>query len=449
MIDQSFSARNFRIIYDLDRKNKGSLEVEYFPDAYKVRKKITKLKGFIYWLARRQRSGQISMDIFEERKRIINEHIKLRKEQYDIEVNSKLSVIANSVSAKGYTLPLILLPNQVKNKSVYSIGKTVEALFVSRQIKHILSSLYTIKSNNRDLIVSRLSALAKEMSPKYIIRADVESFYESINHKSLLELLHSSPQLSVPPRRVITQLIREYQNLTGLDKGVPRGVGISSYLSELYMSVVDDKIRSLPDVTYYERFVDDLIIIFSPSKGGNTCDYLPKITSIINDRGLCLNNKTEELDLFTQSNKNFEYLGYKFQLTAGGCSIKMSSNKVQKIRSRIDKTFDEYNKSFSKTPKRAAKNIILRMKFLTGNTRLYNSKSKAFVGIYFSNRFITDLSDLNGLDSYLSNKINGLQDQKLKKRISRFSFNKGFEDKIFRKFSFIEFRDISKGWSHV
>lgn len=448
MIDQSFSAGNFRRIYDLDRKNKGTLEVEYFPDAYKIRKKITMLKGFIYWLARRLRSGQISTAKFEEKKGKINEHIKLRKEQYNNEVNSKLKIIAQNVSIKGYALPLTLLPHQVKDKNVYSIGNSVEALFVSRQIKCILSSLYTIKSNNRDLIISRLSALAKEMSPKYIIRADVESFYESINHKSLLDMLHSSPKLSVPPRRVITQLIRKYQALTGLDKGVPRGVGISSYLSELYMSVVDDKIRALPDVTYYERFVDDLIVIFSPDKGGNTCNYLPQITSIINDRALCLNNKTKELDLFTQSNKSFEYLGYKFQLTAGGCSIKMSSNKVQKIRSRIDKTFDDYNQSFSKTPKRAVKNILLRMKFLTGNTRLYNSKSKAFVGIYFSNRFITDLSDLNGLDSYLSNKINGLQNQKLKKRIGRFSFSKGFEDKIFRKFSFIEFSDISKGWSH-
>jgi hypothetical protein len=60
----------------------------------------------------------------------------------------------------------------------------------------------------------------------------------------------------------------------------------------------------------------------------------------------------------------------------------MSSNKVQKIRGRIDKTFDEYNQSVSKTPKRAAKNILLRMKFLTGNTRLYNSKSKALLYIF-------------------------------------------------------------------
>ncbi|MEY6622848.1 reverse transcriptase, partial [Enterobacter hormaechei] len=175
MIDQSFSAKNFRRIYDLDRKNKGTIEVEHFPDAYKIRKKMIRLKGFIYWLARRHKNGQISTDKFEEKKGKINSHIKLRKEQYNNEVNSKLKVIASNVSVKGYTLPLTLLPQQVKNKSVYSIGNSVEALFVSRQIKYILSSLYTIKSNNRDLIISRLSALAKEMSPKYIIRADVES----------------------------------------------------------------------------------------------------------------------------------------------------------------------------------------------------------------------------------------------------------------------------------
>lgn len=445
MIDQSFSAKSFRRIYDLDRKNKGTIEIEHFPDAYKIRKKMMRLKGFINWLSRRLKSGQISEDKFEEKKNKINACIKLRKEQHNDEVNGKLKIIANNVNVKGYTLPLTLLPHQVKGKSVYSIGSSVETIFISRQIKYILSSLYTIKSNNRDLIISRLSALTKEMSPKYIIRADVESFYESINHKSLLDILHSSPKLSVHPRRVITQLIRKYQDLTGLDKGLPRGVGISAYLSELYMSIVDDKIRNLSDVTYYERFVDDLIIIFSPNKGGNTGGYLNQITNIINERGLSLNSKTKELDLFTQSNKDFEYLGYKFQLTAKACNIKMSSNKVKKIQDRIDKSFNEYNQSVKKTPKKAVKSILLKMKFLTGNTRLYNSKSKAFVGIYFSNRFITDLSDLNGLDAYLSNKINGLQDSKLKKRIGRFSFYKGFEDKIFRKFSFSEFSEISKG----
>lgn len=449
MIDQSFSAKNFRMIYDLDRKNKGTIEINHFPKAYNIRKKITRLKSYVNWLSARNRRGQLSKENLEEKKEKINGHIKIRKEQYNSEINEKLKIISNNVSVKGYTLPLMLLPKQVKSKNVYSIGNQVEALFVSIQIKLILSSLFCIKTNNRDLIISRLSALAKEMSPKYIIRADVESFYESINHKVLLDILHSSPKLSVPPRRVITQLIRKYQSLTGLDKGLPRGVGISAYLSELYMSVVDDKIKSLSDVTYYERYVDDIIIIFSPSKEKNTNAYLNHITNIIKERGLSLNNKTKEIDLLIQANKDFEYLGYKFRLASGRCDIKMSSNKTLKIRDRIDKSFNEYNQNVKKTPKKAIKIFLLRIKFLTGNTRLYNSKSKAFVGIYFSNRFITDTSDLNGLDSYLSHKASGLQDQKLRKRISKFSFKEGFENKIFRKFTFKDFSEISKGWSNV
>ncbi len=139
MMDQSFSANNFRRIYDLDRKNKGTIEVEHFPDAYKIRKKIIRLKGFIYWLSRRLKSDQISPAKFEEKKSKINKHINLRKEQYNNEVNEKLKTIANNVSVKGYTLPLVLLPYQVKNKSVYSIGNSVETLFVSQQIKCILS----------------------------------------------------------------------------------------------------------------------------------------------------------------------------------------------------------------------------------------------------------------------------------------------------------------------
>jgi len=447
LIDQSFSAKNFRKIYDLDRKNKGSIEVEYFPKAYNIRKKISRLKKFINWLS--SKNSQISSLNLEARKDKANKIIEIRKKQYDTEVNEQLSSISKTVSVKGYNLPLTLLPQQVKNKDVYSIGNGVEELFVSMQIKNILNSLFNIKVNNRDLIISRLSALTKEISPKYIIRADVEKFYESINHKDLLEILHSSPKLSVPPRRVITQLIRKYQSLTGSDKGLPRGVGISAYLSELYMTIIDNKIKSLLDITYYERFVDDFIVVFCPSKEKNTGSYLQQIASIINERGLTLNNKTTEIDLFTQTNKNFEYLGYKFNLSASHCEIKMSSNKIKKIRSRIDISFDEYNKSYKHTPQKATKMILLRMKFITGNTRLYNSKSNAFVGIYFSNRFITDKSDLNGLDAYLLSKANNLKNQALRKRIIKLSFKKGFEDQVFRNFSFEELSKISKGWANV
>ena len=46
--------------------------------------------------------------------------------------------------------------------------------------------------------------------------------------------------------------------------GVPRGIGISAYLSELFMRNVDNQIQELDDLIYYARYVDDIIAIFVP-----------------------------------------------------------------------------------------------------------------------------------------------------------------------------------------
>ncbi|MFA0260826.1 maturase, partial [Vibrio cyclitrophicus] len=107
------------------------------------------------------------------------------------------------------------------------------------------------------------------------------------------------------------------------------------------------------------------------------------------------------------------------------------------------------NNTLHKTPGKAYKNLIIRLRFLTGNTRLYNSKSKAFVGVYFSNKFINSTSDLKGLDHFLYAQANNLQDHKLKKRINKLSFENGFDQKIFRKFSIEELSNMSKVWKNV
>ncbi|EOB1205093.1 antiviral reverse transcriptase Drt3a [Photobacterium damselae] len=448
MFDQSFSVKNFRKIYDIDRKNKGTIEATYFPEAYKIRLKINMLRKLLKRLEKKKKTGLITNIRYQERKVKFQSFIEIRNEQYNEVIENRLKEVVKAVSEKGYSLPLQKLPNKVKGKDIFTIGDEIESLFVSKQIQYTLNSLFDVKINHRDLIISRLSTLSQDMSPKFIIRADVEKFYESINHKKLLDILHSSPRLSVTPRRIITQLVRNFSRLVGSDIGLPRGVGLSAYLSEVYMNSVDREIRALQDITYYQRYVDDLIIIFSPSKAKNTSEYINTIHSIINKRELRLNNKTKELDLYNNDNASFEYLGYKFNIAAGLCKIKLSNNKCKKIRERIDDSFNEYYSSVNKTPRRAYKNILLRLRFLTGNTRLYNSKSKAFVGIYFSNKFINDTLDLHGLDKYLNNKVNGLQDQKLQKRINKLSFQKGFQDRVFRKFSFQDLSNISKVWKN-
>lgn len=449
MLDQSFSVNNFRKLYDIDRKNKGNIEIDFFPEAYSLRLEINRIKELLKIIIARYNYGKLNFDEFNKRKDKLNKIIEIRKEKYNHVVNEKIKEILIVVNAKGYSLPLAKLPNKVRGRDVFSIGNEIADIFVSRQIQYTLKSLFNTKVNNRDLIVGRICTLNNELSPKFIIRADVENFYESIDHKKLLDILHSSPKLSVAPKKVITQLIRKYKTITGSDSGLPRGVGLSAYLSEIYMNDVDEKIKSINDITYYGRYVDDIILIFSPVKKDNIPNYLSIIKGVMDNRGLVLNNKTTEIDLYNDNNKNFEYLGYKFVISSNSCIVKFSSNKIRKIRLRIDKAFLDYNSSFSKTPDRSKKLIMMRLKFLTGNTRLHNSKSKAFVGVYFSNRFITDTSDLNGLDHYLNSKLNLISDQKLKRKISKLSFKRGFEEQIFRNFTAKELGEISKGWKNV
>ncbi len=410
--------------------------------------KIRASRKLIKRLSVKHKSKVISKAQFELKKDRINKVIELRKVQLNDEVNEKLSLIVKTVSTKGYSLPLVKSATQVRDKDIYSIGNDIETILVSRHIQNVLSSLYKVKVNNRDLIISRLTTIVKDRSPKYLIRADVENFYESIDHVSLLEILHSSPQLSVTPRRILTQLIRSYARLTNTAMGLPRGVGISAYLSEVYMGNVDAEINALPDVTYYERYVDDLIVIFSPTKSEHISKYLPKVQQIINRRRLSLNSKTKELDLFSSNSDSFEYLGYHFGINNGTCTITLSQKKREKIKERLVKSFDYFNYEYSKTPKVASKNLLLRIRFLTGNTRLLNSKSNAFVGVYFSNKFITDSSDLHTLDNVLSHKLSSLKNRKLRKRLKKMSFVKGFEEKIFRKFDIKDLSLVSKGWTN-
>lgn len=448
MFDQSLSVKNFRIIYELDRKNNGRIEKDYFPVAFQQRLKIRNLKKIAKNLGFRYKKKLVSKEHFEIRRERANKLIELRKEILNNEVNKILTDVVKTVSAKGYSLPLTKSDHLIREKEVFSIGNDIETIFVSRHVQMVLSSLYKVKINNRDLIISRLSTIVKDSSPKYIIRADVEGFYESIDHKDLLDILHSSPKLSVTPRRILTQLIRAYAKISNKSKGLPRGVGISAYLSEVYMGNVDEEINSLPDVTYYERYVDDLIAIFSPTRNENLAYYLPSIGRIISKKKLQLNDKTKELDLFNQKSNNFEYLGYHFRVENGSCTIKLSHKKKDKIKERINQSFNYFHKEHKGTPRAAFRNLLLRIRFLTGNTRLLNSKSNAFVGIYFSNKFINDTSDLVALDNFLEHKLNSLPNSKHRNRIKKMSFVQGFENKIFRKFDMKELSLVSKGWNN-
>ena len=444
--DQSLSIKNFQRILEDDSRAKGMLEITYFPDAFAITKKIKLLKRSFRRLKRWLRINKIDAVYLDKRKQLINKVIELRKNERNNIIESVLSEVIKNVNKKGYSLTLLKSAQKIAGKDVYSVGNEIETVFVSKHLQNILLNIYDVRISNRDLILSQLTTLLNDSSPKYVIRADVENFYESISHERLLKILHSSALLSVAPRRLITQLLKSFESLVGIGRGVPRGVGISAYLSEIYMTELESELRSIKDLSYYGRYVDDIVMLFSPCTSSNLASFLKELTAAADRIRLKLNNKTKEFNLLESASANFEYLGCKFQIQPNNLKVTMSQKKFERYKGRIDSAVSDYSNKMLKMPKKASKLLLTRIAFLTSNTRLHNSKSKAFIGVYFGNKHITDTSQLLALDSYLTYKVSGESFQKLRKRILKYSFKNGYENRIFRSFSTGELKAISKAW---
>ncbi len=176
--------------------------------------------------------------------------------------------------------------------------------------------------------------------------------------------------------------------------------------------------------------------------------------------------KTFDLRRKTKRTKNYELtlLGYKFcfgwkqysdkmkniRVKPKTITVKMSEAKLNRYKQKIELAFENYKDGLKKYPtktKGISQTLNSRIRFLTTNFRLKRRKDNVFLGVYFSNEFLTqDLSDLKILDQVLKNEI-GLMpkvsksDLAIVRKLDTYSFEKGFKERIFSKFNDSTFKN--------
>ncbi len=256
--------------------------------------------------------------------------------------------------------------------------------------------------------------------------------------------------LSPSSKKHIKQILDSYGKIAATPKGIPRGVGISAYLAEFYLRPIDRDIRAIPGLVLYCRFVDDIIAIFARPPAGQTLDsFKSLIIEILAKYGLPHNEvKTRELKLASPGKKKFEYLGFRFVLEEGHCDIWASAAKIRKYKTRMIAAFDDYRRRSSVDSRGAYRDLVARIKFLTGNTRLSNSKSRAVTGVYYNNSIVTNPSSFRLLDKLLKIRVKSIRRPSLRKRLKEYSFTEGFITRRFHNFSAEELQSIVKVWKH-
>lgn len=453
MLDQSFSSKSFQEIFDRENRKGVNIEKKYKDDFVDSLAKVDELVKL---------RKQIQQEKDFDRKKILYADKKKLKKERDTLVSNVLDKIADGIN--NHTINLELGGHYGGQSYVFE--KNVQNFFISKKIQDNINKTYHVKQSSRYSILSELLNLLEDNFPKYVIRTDIKGFYESIPQKKLLDKINNDYLLSIKAKKFISQIFTSYNNLTGqtnpeTNKGVPRGVGISAYLSELFMRSIDNKIRELDDLVYYARYVDDIIAIFVPKSKNidsrQLTDYKTQLTDLITREGLVLNvDKTNEYNLldgifdlrFNDNQPNYipnpiQYLGYDIgsiirykanrKIDSQDLSVRLSENKINKYFNKIELSFQHFEKKRKHNRKNAFKLLSARINYLTSNTKLRNNKDKVFVGIHYSNPFLNSDVSLEKLQKMLERNIDRLGFTGDEKNIMlEYSFIEGFKSKKFQ-----------------
>lgn len=150
--------------------------------------------------------------------------------------------------------------NIYDNEEYYLINDVSEKLIL-RKLNDNIKRIYKDEQANRKFIIQQVKTLLNDDAPFWIIKTDIKSFYESIDRDKILKKMKDDAMLSYYSIQLLKKIFTN--PIISNNKGLPRGLNISSTLSEIYLRKFDKWIHSFSGVYFYARFVDDIIIFLS------------------------------------------------------------------------------------------------------------------------------------------------------------------------------------------
>ena len=351
---------------------------------------------------------------------------------------------------------------EVNGKTVYRCNN-LDTLLVSKYIMRDLVENYHITTGDRNAIVEELYVLLNNNTPKMVIRSDISSFFESIPHEPLLKYLEEDSRISTYSLKYLRLFLGRYNALLSKDDpkavvgvGLPRGLCFSSVLSEIYLTALDIQLKHNSGILFYKRYVDDIIMLAPSYFEGE------KIIASIREALLSIDLRMNEeksaaikISDDMAETATFTYLGYKFVVGSNGAELHLSERKCNKYKYLVDQIFAKYDRSSHYRSRKSSNGrkkmdalVVLKRELdvLTGNGSLNRKKHFIKTGVYYSNKLLTNLEELDELDRYLETKIceltparnlfqyNG-EDQyearvdNWKRVLRKYSFMDGFEKK--------------------
>ncbi len=263
--------------------------------------------------------------------------------QFEMDLNSRLSILQDNLYRKTYRpVPLLKLlvtksDGGARKLCIPSVCDRVVQKAILNLIEPVIdqefedcSYAYRKGRSVRQAII-RITQLYSQ-GYEWIVDADIDDFFDSIDHGLLMEKFETVIQnkdISDLVRLWIKTEIWDGHTLQTPDKGIPQGSPISPLLSNLFLDELDEAV--IQKGFKYIRFADDFIIL-----GKNEAEA---------EKGLLLSREVMErlrLDLedetITTFEKGFSYLGVTFlnDLVMKPFDLKKKQNRVISFPEPLD-----------------------------------------------------------------------------------------------------------------
>ena len=256
----------------------------------------------------------------------------------------ELKIIGRKIDAKCYKFS-----NYKENLIIKRHNHTRQISIPTQRDKLVLQGL--LKALKKDFPIYNTSAKSKIIDIKNnrhhydsYIKIDIENFFPTIDHKKLLPLIKTKAseevfnliKLAITQPTISIDTPKNERDIRISNIGIPQGLPISSFLSDIFLQKIDQKFEKNSKIKYY-RFVDDILIL---CKTLDIDTLIENIESSFLDLDLKVHKQSTNKDKSSHGDiaDGFQYLGYNF--TANIVSVRQSS--VQKLYSNINKLFIVY-----------------------------------------------------------------------------------------------------------
>lgn len=367
---------------------------------------------------------------------------------------------------------IVLTQTVLNGKNVYKI-QSFEHELVLRLITKNLRRLTGARQTNRNSIVKSLKTLLQEGLDYKVFKFDLKTFYESVDVDEVVKELEKDRGFSRSHFKLLKSLFSELsaKNIPGL----PRGLAISATLSEYVLRRFDKALSEREGVYFYERFVDDIIIVADPRE---TSKSISRFIRKNLPHGLSLNaRKTQTYDFIETVVKQSEtssihnqvnFLGYTFKVFQRQKSkvepitrrviVDISSSKTNKIKTRIVKSFMQFCADGD------FQTLQNRIKLLSGNYTIFDQgrgvRRKA--GIFFSYSIADpdQSNSLKELDGFLKkillsntgslcSQLQAKLSMQQRRMLLKHSFLEGFKKRVFYNFSGSQLVTLMRCWKYA